>query len=859
MTDVPNISPLDAWFAHRRWAPFAYQREAWAAYQRGESGLVHAPTGMGKSYSVWLGLIAEWFAEEGSGFRVQGSEPDAVERLDDAVGSGGTLVKTKRRGNKSAVAALARRRSAPLRAIWVTPMRALANDLLTTLRGPVEFFGLPWSVEARTGDTSQTIRQRQRERLPTALVTTPESLTLLLSYPEAEEQFRTLRCVVIDEWHELLSTKRGVQTELALARLRRWNPTVCTWGLSATLSNVEQAAEVLMGSVGQSSRIVAGNSIKQIEIETILPDEIERFPWSGHLGVRLLPQVIERIERARTSLVFTNTRSQCEIWFRELLHARPDWAAEIAVHHGSLDRDLRAYVEDRLRAGTLRCVVCTSSLDLGVDFTPVEQVIQIGSPKGIARLLQRAGRSGHQPGAVSKVVCVPTHAFELVEYAAAREAAAHRRLEPREPLAKPLDVLTQHLVTAACAGGFVERELFDEVRTTHAYRDLTKVEWDWAMDFVTRGGALHAYPQFSRITKVGEQYLPTSRAIERLHRMSIGTIASDHMMQVKLMRGTALGTIEESFIARLRPGDRFVFAGRTLEFVRTKEMTAYVRKSKKPTGVVPRWDGGRFPLSTQMADAVRSKFDEARQGEYSGAEMTTVEPVLELQRAWSELPAPNQLLIERSQVREGHQLFMYPFEGRSVNEGLASLLAHRISRDTPCSITITPNDYGFEMLSNIPLDFDESRWRRLFSTDELLDDLLDCLNSTELARRQFRDIARVAGLVIPGYPGAPKSARQLQASSSLIYDVFREYDPQNLLLAQARREVLERQLELSRLSTALVRLASCELLIRFTRRLTPLSFPLWAARIQTTQLSTEKWSARVARMVLQLEKAAGAR
>ena len=669
-------------------------------------------------------------------------------------------------------------------------MRALANDLLTTLRAPVEFFELPWSVEARTGDTSQTIRQRQRERLPTALVTTPESLTLLLSYPEAEEQFRTLRCVVVDEWHELLSTKRGVQTELALARLRKWNPQLCTWGLSATLANVEQAAEVLMGSPSPLCRLIAGESIKRIEIETILPEEIERFPWSGHLGVRLLPQVINRIERARTTLVFTNTRSQCEIWFRELLHARPDWAAEIAVHHGSLDRDLRAYVEDRLRDGTLRCVVCTSSLDLGVDFSPVEQVIQVGSPKGIARLLQRAGRSGHQPGAVSKVICVPTHAFELVEYAAAREAAAHRRLEPRDPLAKPLDVLTQHLVTAACAGGFVESELFDEVRTTHAYRDLT------AGRMGLGDGFCDAWWRVARLPAVfaDHENRRAIRADQPRHR----TAAPDEHRHDR-RRPHDAGQADARHGARhnRRVVHRAGCARRPVCFrgsyarVRSDQGNDRVRaKARKPTGVVPRWDGGRFPLSTQMADAVRSKFDEARQGEYTGPEMTTVEPVLELQRAWSELPAPNQLLIERSQVREGHQLFMYPFEGRSVNEGLASLVAHRISRDTPCSITITPNDYGFEMLSNIPLDFDEDRWRRLFSIRDLLDDLLDCLNSTELARRQFRDIARVAGLVIPGYPGAPKSARQLQASSSLIYDVFREYDPQNLLLAQARREVL---------------------------------------------------------------------
>jgi len=592
------MTSLDRWFNAKGWSAFPFQRETWEAYLRGESGLIHAPTGMGKSYAIWLALIAESFGGEGSGFPPR--------RAGGVQGSGNGRVESNGEANGKK---LVRHDAAPLRAIWVTPMRALANDLLGTLRAPVDFFRLPWTIEVRTGDTAQSLRKKQKERLPTALITTPESLTLLLSYPDAEEKFRTLRCVIVDEWHELLSTKRGVQTELALARLRKWHPELRTWGLSATLSNLEQAAEVLvprqcaarLGEHRPQRRLISGQSTKAIEIETILPDEIERFPWSGHLGVRLLPQVIEQLERARTSLVFTNTRSQCEIWFRELLHARPDWAAEIALHHGSLDRDLRGYVEDRLRAGSLRCVVCTSSLDLGVDFTPVEQVIQIGSPKGIARLLQRAGRSGHQPGAVSRVVCVPTHAFELVEYAAAREAALHRRIEAREPLEKSLDVLVQHLMTIACAGGFVEQVLFDEVRTTYAYRDLTATEWQWALDFVTHGGyALRAYPQYSRLIKSGGRYVPANPLIERLHRMAIGTITSDHMMQVRFLRGTVLGTIEESFISRLRAGDRFVFAGRTLEFVRTKDMTAYVRKSKQSSGVVPRWDGGRFPLSTQM-------------------------------------------------------------------------------------------------------------------------------------------------------------------------------------------------------------------------------------------------------------------
>lgn len=834
---------LKDWFRSKGWKPFPYQRETWEAYLSGDSGLVHAPTGMGKSYAAWLGPIIEWLKEQSS------AKPTAIP----------LTAGPSPRGGERGVQKLME----PIRVLWITPMRALANDLVVSLSQPIHDLQLPWEVGMRTGDTSLAVRKRQREKLPTGLVTTPESLSLLLSYPEAREQFRTLRTVVVDEWHELLGTKRGVQTELCLARLRSFLPQLRTWGLSATLGNLQQALEVLTGNpqlaAGSppANRLIHAADRKRIEISTLLPEDIVRFPWSGHLGVRLLPQVIEAIGQFRSTLVFTNTRSQAEIWFRALLQKRPDWAAEIALHHGSLDRDLRGYVEMRLREGTLKCVVCTSSLDLGVDFAPVDQVIQVGSPKGIARLLQRAGRSGHQPGAVSRVLCVPTHAFELVEYAGARAAAQSRALEGREPLEKPLDVLVQHLVTMALPSGFEPAEMLREVRTTYAYRQLTDAEWQWSLDFVTRGGpALKAYPQFSRLVWNGERYFAASPKVARLHRMMIGTIASDTSVTVRFMRGGVLGSIEESFIARLKPKEKFVFAGKTLELVLWKDMTAYVRLARTASGNVPRWDGGRFPLSTELAAAVRSKLDQAMLA--ADPEMLAVRPILELQAAWSRVPSADELLVEQSQTREGHQCFVYPFEGRSVNEGLACLFAYRFSQRSPRTISITSNDYGFELLSHQPFDLSIVEWREILSQDRLLEDLLACLNTGELTRRQFRDIARIAGLVFSGYPGAARTARQLQASTGLIYDVLREYDPQNMLVEQSRREVLATQLELSRLQRALERISRLELAVVEIPRLTPLAFPLWAARIQKTHLSTEKWSDRVSRMVVKLEQAADA-
>ena len=417
---------MEAWFAARGMAPFAFQMEVWNAFLAGESGLIHAATGTGKTYAALFGPVLAALAAD-----------PPLAPLPSPPSSAGT-----RRPRRD--------RAEPLTLLWVTPLRALAADLEGALALPVRELGLPWSVERRTGDISAALRARQGNRLPTVLLTTPESLSVLLSRPEARELFASLRMAVVDEWHELLGTKRGTQTELALARLRRFCPELRTWGLSATLGNLGVALAALLGDRAGAGRVVRGAETKPVIVDSLLPATIERFPWAGHLAPRLLGPVAAAIDESgegATCLVFTNTRSQCELWYQALLDERPDWAGRLALHHGSLDRKVREWVERALAAGELRAVVCTSSLDLGVDFTPVDRVLQVGSPKGIARLLQRAGRSGHRPGAVARVTCVPTHAFELVEVAAARAALAAGRIEAREPPAKPLDVLAQHLVT----------------------------------------------------------------------------------------------------------------------------------------------------------------------------------------------------------------------------------------------------------------------------------------------------------------------------------------------------------------------------------------------------------------------------
>jgi ATP-dependent Lhr-like helicase len=553
------MTKLEQWFAGQNWQVFSFQQQAWHAYLKGGSGLIHAPTGNGKSLAALGGPLLEALNEKQT------------------------------------------TQAAPVRVLWITPLRALAADLEENLRNPVTALALAWTIERRTGDTSSAVRSRQRKRLPTLLITTPESLSLLLSYADTAAQLKQLHCVIVDEWHELLATKRGVQTELCLARLRKLSPQLRTWGLSATLGNLDQALAALLGPT-RSGRVIAGEEPGSMTIRTLIPATIERFPWAGHLGLKLLPEVIETLATAATTLLFTNTRAQAELWYQALLVLRPDWEEDIALHHGSIDRRERQLIEDRLREGTIRCVVCTSSLDLGVDFSPVDQVIQVGSPKGIARLIQRAGRSGHQPGATSAVICVPTHAFELVEIAAVRQALAAARIEQRKPLELSLDVLVQHLVTLAVGGGFQTPEILDEIRSTYAYRHITEAEWRWTLDFVTCGGeALQHYPQYQKVVQKDNHYQVEAPRIARLHRMSVGTITSSSVMRVKFVKGGDLGHIEEAFIAKLKPRDSFLFAGRRLELARVRDMTAYVRLAKTRVSNTPRWSGSRLPISGELA------------------------------------------------------------------------------------------------------------------------------------------------------------------------------------------------------------------------------------------------------------------
>jgi ATP-dependent helicase Lhr and Lhr-like helicase len=806
---------IEAWFKSQGWAPFDFQREVWRAMASGRSGLLHATTGSGKTYAVWMGALLHAMRQ---GVPMEG------------------------------------RGAPPLSVLWITPMRALAADTTRALTLPLPELAPAWTIGMRSGDTPSAERQRQDRRMPTALVTTPESLSLMLSRETARDELRGVQAVVVDEWHELMGNKRGVQVQLALARLKRWNPSLAVWGLSATLGNLDEAMQVLLG--GEGGALVQGRLDKTLVIDTLIPAEPGRFSWGGHLGAQMQKPVVEEIERSSTTLVFVNVRSQAEIWYQLLLQERPEWAGTVALHHGSLDHETRQWVEQGLKAGQLKAVVATSSLDLGVDFLPVERVLQIGSPKGIARLLQRAGRSGHAPGRPSRVTIVPTNTLELIEAVAARRAARAGRIEKRATPDKPLDVLVQHLVTVALGGGFTADELFDEVRTASAYRHLTRDEFQWALDFVEKGGAsLTAYPEYHRVRLVDGVYRVPDRAIARRHKLQIGTIVSDSSVQVKYLSGGRIGVVEEGFISRLKPGDCFIFAGRMLEYVRTREMTAYVKKAERPKGLITTWAGAKMPLSSELAAASLEVMADVERGHVDEPELRAAQPMLDTQMRLSKLPTPSTLLIEQFDSREGHHVFLYPFAGRYVHIGLASLLAWRLAKDAPNTFSLSINDYGLEMLSAQPVDLAPLMDQRAFDEGDLLHDVLASLNSSELARRRFREIARVAGLIFTGYPGAPKSTRQLQASSSLFYEVFSKYDAGNLLLSQAQAEVLSQELDIRRLAASLARMRSQRVEAVTLAAPSPFALPLMVERFRE-KLTTEKLKDRLARIIRDAEKAA---
>ena len=814
--DDPRIDLGLEYFKQKGWNPFPFQIQAWKDYLDGKSGILNAPTGSGKTYALWFPILLNYIQNNPDDWKAP-----------------------KKNG---------------LQILWITPLRALAQDLQKAMQEACDGLDLPWTVAVRNGDTDAKTRASFKRNPPECLITTPETLHILLSQKDSLLLYQNLRCVVVDEWHELVGNKRGVQIQLALAYLQaKCSHPFMRWAISATLGNLEQAASTLLGNE-LPLHIIKANLQKEIRLTSIFPEEIEKYPWSGHLGLRLVDQVIETIEGGKSVLLFTNTRSQTEMWYQKILEIRPDWAGWMAMHHGSLDSSIRNWVENALHEGILKVVVCTSSLDLGVDFRPVDRVIQIGSPKGVSRFVQRAGRAGHQPGLPSVVFFVPTNALELIEAAALRNAIEQEDLESQYPPDLPYDVLIQFLVTLAVGEGFEPQSLFQIVRKTKSFEQLSPEEYQWILEFITKGGSsLGSYDDFLKVVVEEDGcYRVKNKKIAMKHRLSMGTIVSDVSMKVKFKNGAYLGTVEEYFIAKMKVGDRFYFAGRNLELIYVKGLDAVVQLTTKKTNQVVSWMGARMSLSSKLAHQIREIFKSYNQGIVNSEEVRRVLPILDLQQQLSLVPDNQTFLIESLQTREGYHLFFYPFEGRMVHELLSALLAYRIAQRFPISFSMAMNDYGFELFSDVRVDIEELLEEDLFSLDQLEEDILHCVNESELSKRKFREIASIAGLVFQGYPGKPTSFKHIQANSGLLFQVFEEYDPENLLLKQARAEALNQQMEQEMFVEAVRKINGQSIQVRYPSQFTPFSFPILVDRLSRTSLSSESVEDKIAKIMAQM-------
>lgn len=801
---------IQNWMADKNISPFKFQVETWKKFGNGYSGMVVAPTGFGKTYSVFLALISDFL-----------NRPEKY-------GKG-------------------------LKMIWITPLRSLSKDIAKAMQEAIDEIGLDWAVGVRNGDTDPKVRQQQVKNMPEILVATPESLHLLLGQKKHQRFFQNLQTIVIDEWHELLGSKRGVMVELGISQLRKYIPKLKIWGITATIGNLDEAMEVLIPYHVKKTKITAKEK-KKIDILSVFPDEVEILPWAGHLGHKLADKVVPIILNSNSTIVFTNTRSQSEMWYQLLLDSYPDFAGQIAIHHSSIDAHLRIWIEENLSNGKLKAVVSTSSLDLGIDFKPVDTVIQIGSAKGVARFLQRAGRSGHSPFETSKIYCVPTHSLELIEVSALKEAVKNNVIEPRDPQVLCFDVLVQFLMTLAIGDGFYPDEMFPQIKQTFAFQQMTDEEWKNILDFLTIGGkALKSYEEFHKVVIDDDGlYKVTSRRISMLHRMNMGVIVSDAMLKVKFISGGYIGMVEEYFISRLKKEDKFILAGRVLEVAMIKDMTVFVRASKGKA-FAPSYLGGRLPLSSNLGQFLREKLSGALNPKSSEKELKFLHPLLANQEERSHIPEEDEFLVELIKNREGYHLFMYPFEGRLVHEVMAALIAYRISKLAPISFSMAMNDYGFELFSDKQIPLNEDNLEKILTRENLMTDVISSINAAEMARRKFRDIAVISGMVIQNFPGQQRSNKSLQSSAGLIFKVLEDYDPDHFLVRQSYTEVFNMQLQEQRLVEAFKRIEKSKIILKFANSFTPLSFPIKVDSLRQT-LSSEDLDSRIKRLVEQAKK-----
>lgn len=797
-----GLTIIKDWLSSKGYAPFGFQLSTWQKFAQGYSGLVIAPTGFGKTYSVFLAIIVDY------------------------------LNNPKKYKNG-------------VKLLWITPLRSLAKDITKAMQDAIAEIGLDWIVALRNGDTSVKERKEQIKNLPDILVTTPESLHLLFAQKNNKDYFKNLHCIAVDEWHELLGTKRGIMVELSIAYINSFISKIKIWGITATIGNIDEALEVLIPYHLKKTKIIAKEK-KKINIIPVLPDEVEVLPWAGHMGSKMTDKIIPIINKSKSTLIFTNTRNQAETWYQNILNACSDFAGQLAIHHSSIDKELRLWIEDSLSNGTLKAVISTSSLDLGVDFKPVDTVIQIGSTKGIARFLQRAGRSGHSPFETSTIYYVPTYSLELIEASALQQAYKNNIVEDKQPLLFPFDVLVQFLVTVAIGNGFYADEMFKTVISTFAYQSITNEEWSWVITFITKGGEIFKnYEEYNRVNILQDGLLKVeSKKIAMLHRLNIGTIVSDNMFKVKFLGGGYIGMVEEYFVSKLKEGDAFILGGKVLELVMIKDLTVLVKSTKNKKATAPSWMGGRLPLTSYMSKTLRTELSNGIELNKKNEVLFFLQPLLQTQKEISHIPNENELLVEYIVTKEGYQLFVYPFEGRLVHEVMAALIAFRVSKIKPISFTMAMNDYGFDLFANESIPIDKENIKEIFSKNNLMQDVVSSINAAEMAKRKFRDVACISGLVLQNTFGKQKSNKSLHASSNLIFNVLEEHDKNNLLLKQAYNEVFNEQIEEARLIEAFNRINNNKIVFKEINKYTPLSFPI-KADVLRQSLSSEDLATRL--------------
>jgi ATP-dependent Lhr-like helicase len=783
---LPDL--FSRWFESRGWAPRPHQLALIDLARQGKSALLIAPTGGGKTLAGFL--------------------PSLIELTERRL-AGKDLAHKKGKGE--------------LHTLYISPLKALATDIRRNLEMPIAEMALPVRAESRTGDTPQSRRLRQRERPPDLLMTTPESLALLLSYPDAMQFFASLRCVIIDELHSFATSKRGHHLALCLARVATLAPQVRFVGLSATVADPPAMAEFL--AVKDEVEIVQGEPGAQPVVSII--DAQERLPWGGHMGHHAVPEVYNIIRQHKTSIVFVNTRAQAELVFDRLWRINEENLA-IGLHHGSLAVEQRRKVEAAMAAGKLRAVVATSSLDLGIDWGDVDLVIQMGAPKGVSRLMQRIGRANHRLDEPSRAMIAPANRFEVLESLAALEAVEARELDGDPPRPACLDVLAQHIVGCACAQPIDRDQLYEEVLTTQPYRELPRKDFDDTFDFVATGGyALAAYERWHRLKQLPDgRWMLASPLVARQFRMNVGTIVELPLIKVKLRRGPILGEVEESFIQGLVPGDTFVFAGEILKYEALVEDEVYVSRSNAKDPKVPSYEGGKFPLSTYLAERVRRMLAEPAQWPQ------LPEPVrewLRIQQWRSLVPRQNDLLVETFPRADKFYLVCYPFEGRLAHQTLGMLLTRRLERARLKPLGFVANEYALAVwgLGDVALRISrgELSLPALFDEDMLGDDLEAWLAESSLMKRTFRNCAIIAGLIERRFPGEEKSRRQVTISTDLVYDVLRKHQGNHVLLRAARADAATGLLDIKRLGEMLSRIRG-RIVHKPFDRVSPLAVPV---------------------------------